>query len=92
MRLIAVAAVLALAASPALACGPGGPPRAAPGIQLKTVKVAKPGKAELKRRAAAAKAQEADMLKQGYVKAFTACGPGSFIWFKKAELGTQPGT
>ncbi len=68
MRLIAIAAVLALTASPALACGPGGPSRAAPGLQLKTVKVAKPSKAELQRRAAAIKAEEAEMLKQGYVK------------------------
>ncbi len=92
MRLIAVAAVLALSASPALACGPGGPSRAAPGLQLKTVKVAKPSKAELQRRAAAIKAEEKEMLKQGYVKIFLLCGPGSFSWVKKAELGTRPTT
>jgi hypothetical protein len=76
MRLIAIVAVLALTASPALACGSGAV--SASGNPLKT---AAPGKSELKRHAS--KAEEADMLKQGYVKSYTRCGSGSFIWVKK---------
>jgi hypothetical protein len=84
MRLTAIAAVLALTASPALACGPGGSAQTAPGFKLTTVKTVAPSKAELRRRAAAAKDAEAAMLKQGYVKAYTACGRGTFVWLKKA--------
>lgn len=90
MRLIAIAAVLALTASPALACGPGGTSRAASGPVHKHIKKAVPSKAELKRRAAAAKAEEAAMLEQGYMKVYALCGPGSFVWVKKDAFAKQP--
>ena len=91
MRRIAIATVLALTASPALACGPGSP-QTASGLVLKHTKPAEPSKAELRQRAAAAKAQEAAMLKQGYVKAYTRCGSGSFIWVKKDSFPRKPAT
>ena len=92
MRLIAIVAVLALTASPALACGPGGTSRAASEPVLKHIKKTVPSKAELKRRAAAAKAEEAKMLEQGFVKAYTACGRGSFFWVKKDPVKVKPAT
>lgn len=82
MRLISVAAVLTLIASPALACGPGPTSRATAEPE--------PSKAELERRAKAEQAEEAAMLKKGFVKAYTFCGPGNFIWVKKDAFGKKP--
>jgi hypothetical protein len=88
MRLIAIA-VLALMASPALACGPGGSPTPS-GHVLKPIKREVPSKAELEQRAAAEQAEEEAMRKQGYVKAYTRCGRGSHIWIKKDDSPQRP--
>jgi hypothetical protein len=77
MRLIAIAAVLALTASPALACGPNSPTTAS-GDKLKHIKKAEPS--------------EAVMRAQGFVKAYTRCGSGSYVWVKKDPVPTKKPT
>jgi hypothetical protein len=92
MRLITIVAVFALTASPAFACGPGGTSRAASQPVLKHIKKAEPSKAEPERRATAAKAAEARMIKQGYMNVFALCGRGSFVWVKKDLMKVKRAT
>lgn len=89
MRALFVLVVLSIAfvvpQTPASACG--GPDGLKAAIEKANKKLSK--REEARKRRAEAR-EEREMTAKGFVKMYTACGPGTYIWMKPPELKPKP--